>query len=42
MKNNLVYMLLAFLLFTISCKTMVVKEQKKEKYLESDNIEIWL
>ena len=42
MKNNILNLILLFFIIFVSCKTIVAKDKKKEKHLESDNIEIWL
>lgn len=41
MKKNIFFMILT-LLFFINCETITVKKDKKEKYEDSDNIEVWL
>ena len=41
MKNS-IFLMVLFIFFFISCETLAVKNPKKEKYEDSDNIEVWL
>ena len=40
--KKIIFLLILFLFFFIACETVTVKKSKKEKYEDSDNIEVWL